>query len=147
MSKIKLIEQMQQSLAQLQELEVQSILNDIHFEDLLQETIARFPIDPISPQLLSTLYEFVNLASPHLKEVQPQLEDVPEHVCIQWICTKLDIKRSTFYRSVNKILLFPVTIVGKRPYFLKSDVVALFNKTKGTGPYIYGKLAYQAQRN
>lgn len=147
MSKIKLIEQMQQTLIQLMQHEVMPLLSEIPFENLLRETIARFPADPTSPQLLSTMYEFVHLASPHLKDWQSQLEDVPEHVCIQWICTKLDIKRSTFYASVNGVLLFPILKVGRRSYFLKSDVVALFHKTQGMGPHILGKLASKARKN
>jgi hypothetical protein len=147
MSKIKLIEQMQETLDQLKRLEVQPILNDIPFEILLQEAIAQFPTHNMSTQLLESMYAFVQLASPHLKKWQASDEDVPAHVSIDWILIKLDIKRSTFYRSVNNILLFSVLTIGQRPYFLKSDVIQLFNKTKGKGPHILGKLASQMNRN
>ncbi|QQD15434.1 helix-turn-helix transcriptional regulator [Sphingobacterium sp. UDSM-2020] len=147
MSKIKLIEQMQQTLTQLMQYEVQPLLSDIPYEYLLKETIARFPADPTSPQVLSNIYEFVCLASPHLKEQQVQQENIPPYVDIEWICSVLDISRSTFYESVNRILLFPVVKVGRRPYFLKSEVAALFERTKGMGPHILGKLASKARKN
>lgn len=138
---------MQEALSQLMENEVQSTLSEIPLENLLLETIARFPIDPMSPQLLASMHEFVQLASPHLKKWQTFDEEIPEHVSIDWICTKLNIIRSTFYKSVNGVLLSPVLKVGRRPYFLKSDVVDLFNKTRGMGPHILGKLASKARKN
>ncbi|MDH5826676.1 hypothetical protein [Sphingobacterium faecium] len=46
--------------------------------------------------------------------------------------------------SVRSFLIFVVLVpVGKRSYFLKADVVALFDKTKGKVPYILGKLTHQ----
>ncbi|MEN5233614.1 hypothetical protein [Sphingobacterium faecium] len=146
MSKIKLIEQMQETLDQLKRLEVQPMLNDIPFEILLQETIAQFPTHNMSTQLLESMYAFVQLALPHLKDWQSYDVDVPDYVNIEWICTQLDIRRSTFYKSVNRILLFPVLKVGRRPYFLKSDVIALFNKTRGMGPHVLGKLAGKVRK-
>lgn len=138
---------MQQTLTQLMQYEVQPLLSDIPYEYLLQETIARFPSDPTSPQVLSDMYEFVCLASPHLKEQQFQVDAVPPYVDIECICKMLDISRSTFYESVNGKLLFPVVKVGRRPYFLKSEVAALFERTKGMGPHILGKLASKARKN
>lgn len=146
MSKIKLIEQMQQILSQLIQHEVQPLLSEVPCENLLQVMIERFSSDEFSPNLLPLMEEFAELLSSHLSSPESSLGHIPEYVSISWIIDKLDIKRSTFYRSVNQILLFPVLQVGNRSYYLKADVLALFDKTKGKGPYILGKLASQARQ-
>lgn len=146
MSKIKLIEQMQHLLSQLMQHEVQPLLADIPCENLLQVMIERFSSGKFSPNLLPLMQKFVELLSSHIAAPESSLDHIPEYVSINWIMDKLDIKRSTFYRSVNQILLFPVLQVGNRSYYLKADVIALFDKTKGKGPYILGKLASQMRQ-
>lgn len=146
MSKIKLIEQMQHLLSQLMQHEVQPLLADIPCENLLQVMIERFSSGKFSPNLLPLMQKFVELLSSHVAAQESSLDHIPEYVSINWIMDKLDIKRSTFYRSVNQILLFPVLQVGNRSYYLKADVIALFDKTKGKGPYILGKLASQMRQ-
>lgn len=146
MSKIKLIEQMQHLLSQLMQHEVQPLLADIPCENLLQVMIERFSSGKFSPNLLPLMQKFVELLSSHVAAPESSLDHIPEYVSINWIMDKLDIKRSTFYRSVNQILLFPVLQVGNRSYYLKADVIALFDKTKGKGPYILGKLASQMRQ-
>ena len=143
MTKFMLIEQMQETLAQLVQHEVQTALSEVPSENLLQTIIDRFSSAPFPPSLLPLMEEFGTLLSSYLPSLEPPIDHIPEYVSIIWILDTLDIKRSTFYRSVNKILLFPVLQVGNRSYYLKADVVALFDKTKGKGPYILGKLALQ----
>ncbi|WP_400261988.1 hypothetical protein ACFX5U_20790 [Sphingobacterium sp. SG20118] len=147
MNKFMLIEQMQQALSQLVQHEVQTALSDIPSENLLQTIIDRFSSAPFPATLLPLMEECAELLSSHLSSPETPLNHIPEYVSIIWIIDKLDIKRSTFYRSVNQILLFPVLRVGKRPYYLKADVIALFDKTKGKGPYILGKLAHQVRQS
>lgn len=145
MSKIKLIERMKETLSQLMENEVQSTLSEIPLENLLREAISRLFTAPISPQELELMDQLVLLAD--LKKKENTVAEIPDYVSIQWICTRLNIMRSTFYKSVHGILLSPVVKVGRRPYFLKSDVIDLFNKTRGMGPHILGKLASKARKN
>lgn len=146
MSKIKLIEQMQQILSQLIQHEVQPLLSEVPCENLLQVMIERFSSDEFSPSLLPLMEEFAELLSPHLNVKKLLRDQVPEHVTISWIIDKLEIQRSTFYKSVNNILLFPVLKAGRRPYYLKSDVIDLFDKTRGMGPHIFGKLASKTRK-
>lgn len=129
MTKFMLIEQMQQALAQLVQHEEQTTLSDISSETLLQTMIDSFSSAPFPPSLLPLMEEFGNLLSSYLTSPELALDDIPEYIFIIWILDMLDIKRSTFYRSVNQILLFPVLRVGKRSYYLKADVITLFDKT------------------
>jgi len=62
---------------------------------------------------------------------QPASEP-PEHVDITRVIEYLGISKGTFYNEVNGKLLKPIITVGRRPYFLKSDVVELMTEKKET---------------
>lgn len=141
-----LIEQMQQALNQLVQHEAQTTLSDIPVEQLMRVLILRFPLDPLSPEMRLLIEQFSHVISQYLPEMSLEVTDIPDHVPISWIINKLEIRRSTFYKSVNNILLFPVLKVGRRPYYLKADVIDLFDKTRGMGPHILGKLAGKTRK-
>ncbi|MFB2119942.1 helix-turn-helix transcriptional regulator [Parapedobacter sp. 2B3] len=59
----------------------------------------------------------------------PQLAtEPPEHVDITWVTEYLGISKGTFYNEVNGKLLKPIITVGRRPYYLKSDVMRLMTE-------------------
>jgi len=68
----------------------------------------------------------------------------PEHVTVDWILNFLQIHRSNFYRNVNDKLIKPVLHVGKRPYYLKKEVLQLL-KPHETGAHTYAKAKKKVQ--
>ncbi len=146
MSKIKLIEQMQEIMAHYVQEQVQEELQHYPVEILLNEIIQRFPFKKHSDDINALLKQLMDLTTRYLNIPNVAINDIPEHVDAKWVMQTLGITSSTFYRSVNKILLFPAITVGNRPYFLKSDVIFLFNRSRGKGPYIFGKFARIARQ-
>lgn len=147
MSKIKLIEQMQEIMAQYAEEQLQVDLKHYPLEILLNEIIQRFPLKKHSDDINALLKQLMDLTTSYLNIPDVTINTVPEHVDAKWVMQTLGITSSTFYRSVNKILLFPAITIGRRPYFLKSDVIFLFNRSRGKGPYIFGKFARIARQH
>lgn len=95
-------------------------------------------------QLLRQLAVFVypELAAGDMQTPNAVPDEEPEHVTTQWVADYLKIARSTFYAQVHKKLLFPVKKIGKRPYYLKPEVMALMKRHE-KGAWTYAKLAKQ----
>lgn len=146
MSKIKLIEQLQEIMAQYVQEQLQEDLKQYPIEVLLNEIIQRFPLQKHSDDIHALLKQLTDITVRYLNIPGVMINEVPEHVDTKWVMQTLGITSSTFYRSVNKILLFPVITIGSRPYYLKSDVIFLFNRSRGKGPYIFGKFARIARK-
>ncbi len=146
MSKIKLIEQMQEIMAQYVQEQLQEDLTQYPIEILLHEIIQRFPLQKHSDDIHALLKQLTDITVRYLNIPAVTINEVPEHVDTKWVMQRLGITSSTFYRSVNKILLFPAITIGSRPYYLKSDVIFLFNRSRGKGPYIFGKFARIARK-
>ncbi len=140
MSRVVLITQLQQTLMQLLDLEIQATLSEIPTQQLLETLKERLTANPATAEeqaTLKTLFQPIG----HVPDEEPLLTDIPEHVSVGWIVTKLGIAHSSFYRSVHNILLFPILRIGNRPYYLKADVLVLFDKVRGKGSYFLGRMA------
>jgi len=140
MSRVVLINQLQQTLQQLWNLETKTALSDIPTQQLLEtlkERLAASPATAEEQAVLTAIFQSVGYSP----DADPLTADIPEHVSVGWIITKLGIGHSTFYRSVHNFLLFPVLKIGNRPYYLKADVLVLFDKVKGKGAYFLGRMA------
>lgn len=77
-----------------------------------------------------------------LRDLEPSVPreiQLPEHVSVQWAADYLGIHRSNFYRNVDGQLLFRVLQIGIRPYYLKSDVIALMAKHEN-GAHTFSKM-------
>lgn len=140
MSRVVLITQLQQTLKQLWDLEIQATLSEIPTQQLLETLKERLCANPATAEeqaALTALFQSIG----HVPNEEPLSTDIPEHVSVGWIITKLGIGHSSFYRSVHNILLFPILKIGNRPYYLKADVLVLFDKVKGKGTYFLGRMA------
>lgn len=62
-------------------------------------------------------------------EPQPTNEP-PEHVDITWLTEYFEISKGTFYNEVDGKLLEAALNIGRRPYYLKSDVIKLMTERK-----------------
>lgn len=67
-----------------------------------------------------------------------QAEALPEHFSVQEVADYLGIHTSNFYRNVHEKLLFPALKIGRRTYYLRSDVRDLFTVHE-TGAHTYSK--------
>ncbi|MBK1440959.1 hypothetical protein JHJ32_13245 [Parapedobacter sp. ISTM3] len=56
--------------------------------------------------------------------------ELPEHVDITWLTDYFGISKGTFYNEVDGKLLEAVLNIGRRPYYLKSDVIELMTERK-----------------
>lgn len=81
-------------------------------QQIRQLVAKRFTEDPLKPS-----------------KNEPNTE-VPEHVDITWIVDYFQISKGTFYNEVDGQLLDPILYIGRRPYYLKSDVLALMQERK-----------------
>ena len=56
--------------------------------------------------------------------------EAPEHVDITWLTEYFGISKGTFYNEVDGKLLEAILNIGRRPYYLKSDVIELMTERK-----------------
>ena len=71
------------------------------------------------------------IPDPSQADSVPQLTDeVPEHVDITWLTDYFQISKGTFYNEVDGKLLEAILNIGRRPYYLKSDVIELMTERK-----------------
>lgn len=70
----------------------------------------------------------------------------PVHVTTQWVIDYLEVGKSTFYKEVHNKLLYPVEKIGNRPYYLKSEVLAILVRHE-KGAWTFSKLAKKIQKD
>jgi len=65
-----------------------------------------------------------------IDDVPQPTDEVPEHVDITWLTEYFQISKGTFYNEVDGKLLEAILNIGRRPYYLKSDVIKLMTERK-----------------
>jgi hypothetical protein len=90
--------------------------------------------------MMFRITELLELIAQHKGAVEPPVrKELPVHVTVEWVITYLEIHRSNFYRNVYRKLIRPVLYVGRRPYYLRSDVEMLLC-THEPGAHTFSKL-------
>ncbi|SEM04778.1 Helix-turn-helix domain-containing protein [bacterium A37T11] len=104
--------------------------------DLLRELLTES--EPDRDKLKNILQEVCSLLLPP-EEAPPTKETLPEHVDIVFICNYLGVHRATFYRRVHEKLIQPLFKIGRRSYYLLSDLINL-KRPHQKGAHTYSKL-------
>lgn len=120
----------------------------LSFHEHLAILLQRTDLQEIDEKEQVQFLQLLNDAFPtwNISPIQPE---PPETVNIAYILQKLDVVRSTFYRSIRDKLLTPSGTIGGSPVYLKKEVDWLGAEAKklGDGKWVYSKLWKKKKAN
>lgn len=141
MSKLLIIGYLQQINILLQEAFTQEEVQRLSLMDHLTLLLKRSDLQRLALEEQEQIIELLKRLFPEWR-IEPEPLESPELVNIAYVLQKLDVVRSTFYRSINNKLLLSSGRIGGSPMYVKSEVDWLGAEALklGGGKWAYSKL-------
>lgn len=122
----------------------------IPMENMLKQIIdQQIQTNSLLSQQNELLMNYFGTAPVDATEPDPLMPDqkptvLPQHLTVSEVIDYFEVSQATFYRNIKGILIKPVNKVGKRPYYLLSDVEELM---KHIPPHEKGAWTFKKLKN